>query len=210
VGRRVLFVDYENVQAVEPAHVPQDVVVKVFFGNHQGKVPRHLVELARVRGPEGYFEIDLKGSKGKNALDFHIAFALGECLTNDGDAECVVLSRDKGFDALLGYLRSEGHNVRRVEDSKDAFAAGSRTAAKPRVIIPDVQQVLLFLRKLPPEARPGTRAALIKHVGNHFHEMPKDKAASVVAKLLDSTTGIVQDEKGKLTYQNFPTAPPDA
>lgn len=210
MGKRILLVDYENIQSVEPAHVPSDVVVKVFFGNQQRKVPRQLVELARVRGPEGYFELDLRGPKGKNALDFHIAFVLGECLTREKEAECVVLSRDKGFDALLAHLKAEGRNVRRVEDSKDAFTGRPRATAKLRVTIPDVHEVLEFLKVVPPNARPGNRNALIKHVGHHFSKMPREKAASVVAKLLSQASGIVQDDKGKLTYENFPdgsTAP---
>ncbi len=38
---------------------------------------------------------------GSNALDFHIAMELGCIIENSNKPECVVLSKDKGFDPLL-------------------------------------------------------------------------------------------------------------
>jgi hypothetical protein len=51
---------------------------------------------------------------GKNALDFHIAFQLGRIIETAPKTECIVLSKDKGFDPLLAYLNKNGLHCRRI------------------------------------------------------------------------------------------------
>lgn len=52
-------------------------------------------------------------STGPSALDFHIACYLGRILAQEPSARCTVISKDKGFDALIAFLKGEGHAVER-------------------------------------------------------------------------------------------------
>ena len=57
-------------------------------------------------GTQRVASVNIAGT-GKNALDFHLAFYLGEILANTPAARCVIVSKDKGF-ALLDQARRQG------------------------------------------------------------------------------------------------------
>jgi len=101
----VLLVDYENIGKVDLGAVPAGVRVPFFFGASQKSVPTEFLKAALKLG-ERFVQIDIEG-QGKNALDFHIAFYLGEYLARSPQSPCVILSRDKGFDPLIKHLVSE-------------------------------------------------------------------------------------------------------
>ena len=42
---------------------------------------------------------------GKNALDFHLAYYVGELATNDPEVYLHVISKDTGFDHLIKHLK---------------------------------------------------------------------------------------------------------
>jgi hypothetical protein len=74
---------------------------------------------------------------GPNALDFHIAYYLGEILAHDPAHRCVILSKDKGFDPLVKHLVGRGFAVSRAATLADASGvvaeaapSGRRTVAK--------------------------------------------------------------------------------
>lgn len=76
---RVLLIDLENVQKIDLSAVPADVRVLVFSGATQRKVPHDLVVQAQLLGGRLTW-IGIAGNV-PNALDFHIAFYLGQELT---------------------------------------------------------------------------------------------------------------------------------
>ena len=135
--KKLLLVDFENVPKVDLAALPADVTVPFFFGASQRTVPTAFLKNALKLG-ERFVPIDIEG-QGKNALDFHIAFYLGEYLQAAPGAECIILSRDKGFDPLVKHLLGRGFKVGRVGAIGDAFvttpvAAPTATRARtPRV-----------------------------------------------------------------------------
>ena len=100
-------IDYENVQ---PKSLPvlngQPVKVIVFLGANQAKVS---VEVAKALQPLGsnaeYVQIS---GNGPNAVDFHIAFTMGEISKSDESARFHIISKDSGFDPLIEYLRTKG------------------------------------------------------------------------------------------------------
>src|SRR5437667_6358086 len=75
----VLLVDYENIGKIDLGAIPAGVRVPFFFGASQRSVPTEFLKAALKLG-ERFVQIDIEG-QGKNALDFHIAFYLGEYLT---------------------------------------------------------------------------------------------------------------------------------
>jgi hypothetical protein len=55
----------------------------------------------------------------RNSLDLHIALCIGEAAERDRlddvSGRYVIISRDKGFDAMFGYLDEQGTSVIRVQ-----------------------------------------------------------------------------------------------
>jgi hypothetical protein len=103
MAERILLVDYENVQAVDLGRIPQDVHIRFVLGAKQKTLPAELSMQAQPLGTRFEY-VGIKDVQ-PNAVDFCIAFYLGEILTRNPKAECVVLSKDKkGFDPLVRHL----------------------------------------------------------------------------------------------------------
>lgn len=198
---RLLFVDYENVPKIDLSSLPADVTVPFFFGAAQRSVPTAFLKEALKLGAR-FVPIDIEG-QGKNALDFHIAYYLGEYLKAMPDADCVILSRDKGFDPLVRHLNGRGFKVRRVGALADAFApttsaaardktkraSGSRPATAVRVEVapaarhPDFDRAVEKLRRMPVRNLPLRRKALAATLHSAF---ARKLSAAEIESLIDS------------------------
>ncbi len=190
---RAVFIDFENIQKVDLAEVPPTVRVLVFFGASQKSVTRDYHKLALKLG-ERCVEIDMH-RHGKNALDFHIAFYLGECLAKTPGAELVVLSKDKDYDPLIEHLRGRKFNVRRESSLADAFK--SKAGDPPGE--PRLDRMLDWLRKMEKKARPRKRTGLIAHVGSCFKEATSGDIKRLVDQLF--ADGHVSESNGMLVYK---------
>jgi hypothetical protein len=129
---------------------------------------------------------------GKNALDLHIAFSVGEASEQDranGRAGCyIIVSGDKGFDALFGYLTERGIKVGRAESLPGAlqlaaeFTAEMETAASPKPgVSASAQRVIEDLRAHP-RIQPTTMKRLQNHVASLLGKKPED---AEVTRVLD-------------------------
>lgn len=115
-----VLVDYENITAIDLKKLDRaDTHVIIFLGNSQAKVPADLVMQMQALGSRGEY-IKICG-QGPNALDFHIAFVIGERSTREGLKFFHIVSKDTGFDPLLQYLKDKGIRSSRVT-SIDALA----------------------------------------------------------------------------------------
>ena len=133
----VLLVDYENIGKLDLGAIPAGVRVPFFFGASQRSVPTEFLKAALKLG-ERFVPIDIEG-QGKNALDFHIAFYLGEYLARSAETPCVILSKDKGFDPLIKHLVRRGFAVRRANSITEALGSRALPAAAPRARPPPVR-----------------------------------------------------------------------
>jgi len=136
VHKSILLVDYENVGKVELDAIPSNVHVPFFFGASQRSVPTDFMKAA-LRLADRFVPIDIEG-QGTNALDFHIAYYLGEFLSADAESSCVILSKDKGFDPLVKHLQGRGFKVRRVSSIAEAFPESAQPAV--HVVTPRVSK----------------------------------------------------------------------
>ncbi len=53
---------------------------------------------------------------GQNALDFHIAYYVGELAAQDREAQFHIISKDRGFDPLIKHLKSRRIRIQREKD----------------------------------------------------------------------------------------------
>jgi hypothetical protein len=171
---RVLFVDLENVQKIDLSLVPADARVMIFYGITQKKLPEDLVVQAQPLGARLKW-IKISG-QGPNALDFHIAFYLGQELASSPSSECAILSRDTGFDPLIRHLQALGRTCCRVSTLKDAFPAPERAAAPDHFI-----RLLTLLKK--EEGRPTKPKSLAGKVRSWFPRLTEDERQLLIQRL---------------------------
>ena len=191
--RRMLLVDFENVQDVDLDKIPDDVHVGFVLGAKQHKLP---IELARQAQPLGKrFGYILIKDMAPNAVDFCIAFYLGEILTQHQQAECVILSKDKkGFDPLVKHLtKDRGFAVRRVNTQKEAFpVVATRGSPDP------FGKLLALLRK--ERALPKKRKGLEGKIKSWFQKASEGERNQLMERLLKDRY-VTGDEKGAVTYE---------
>lgn len=125
--KHLLLVDYENVQQIDLSILDDSYRAIIFVGATQ-KPPK----AATTKGTAHRFNrVDFQriAGSGKNALDFHIAFHLGRTFETAPDTVCIVVSRDKGYDALLRHLNNSGLQSRRVESFNELVVCSACSRA---------------------------------------------------------------------------------
>ncbi len=110
-----ILIDFENVHPKNLELVTKHPFkVFVFVGANQTKVPFDLADTMQLLGNDAKY-IKIAGN-GQNALDFHIAYYIGELAGKDPDAHFHIISKDKGFDPLIKYLKGRKIKVMRETD----------------------------------------------------------------------------------------------
>ena len=107
-----VLIDLEN---IHPEHLRvlagQNFKVLVFVGQNQSKISFDLVSAVQHLGKNAEY-IKIQGN-GPNALDFHIAFYIGQFSAENSDSHFHIISKDKGFDPLIKHLESKNIRVHR-------------------------------------------------------------------------------------------------
>ena len=115
LSAKYVLVDFENVQPKNLELLGRHpFTVLVFIGANQAKLPRHFVIAMQTLGKAAKY-VEIAGS-GPNALDFHIAYYIGELAGVDPKARFYVVSKDRGFDPLIRHLKGKKITVARVAD----------------------------------------------------------------------------------------------
>lgn len=189
MAEKVLLVDFESVQQVDFSRLDSTFNAMIFVGSNQKNVSLEIILNAKKFGiPIEWQQIEGNGS---NALDFHIAMQLGRILEKSPDVECVVLSKDKGFDPLVRHLNKAGLKCKRLNsllelDSKPVISDD-----------PNYQRALELLRKIDKKNLPRRRKTLIQHVSAMFQKkltQPEiDKIVDILFanKLVSETNNII-------------------
>ena len=172
-------IDYENVQ---PKSLPvlngQPVKVIVFLGANQGKVSVEVAKALQSLGSNAEY-VQISGN-GPNAVDFHIAFTMGEISKSDESARFHIISKDSGFDPLIEYLRTKrivaqrsaeipGVPIRRtkVPEKLEAIVRNlSKNTGRPRKVTTLSNTINALFQKSLDEAEV---MSLIKALEKHGH-----------------------------------------
>ena len=126
MAKTLILVDYENVQAINLSGlINAHTSIRVFVGKNQNKIPFDLANQMQTLGSNAEW-VKIDGS-GPNALDFHIAFALGELTATNKYDEYLIISKDTGFDPLIKYIAGKGAKVKRSAEIKLKSIAKSKS-----------------------------------------------------------------------------------
>ncbi|MHB1418968.1 MAG: PIN domain-containing protein [Bacillota bacterium] len=107
-----IYIDYENVQDVKVDVIKKTSKVTIIVGKDQTKVPIDLVQQTQPFGNAVEW-IQVNG-KGRNALDFFLAFFLGKDVAADREKTFIIYSKDTGYDPLINHLKESGIKAKRI------------------------------------------------------------------------------------------------
>ena len=138
-----VLIDYENVQPEAMAVLGQEhFKVIVFVGANQTKVTFEVASALQKFGDRAEY-IKITGN-GSNALDFHIAYYIGQLAGKEPEAYFHIVSKDTGFDPLIQHLKAKKILACRSKDVTEiplVKVANSKTPSdKQAVIISDLQR----------------------------------------------------------------------
>ena len=161
-GTKYVLVDFENVQPRNLELLREHPLrVLVFIGANQTKFPRHFVVAMQALGEQAEY-IEIAGN-GPNALDFHIAYYIGELAAREPDADFHIISKDRGFDPLIRHLKGKQVRVRREKD----------LAEIPELRIPDTtsrdEQIMAIVKNL--RQRGHSRPRKVKTLQNTINTL---------------------------------------
>jgi len=194
--QRLLLVDFENVQQVDLERLDDSFRVNFFVGASQKCIPVELVTATQKLGDR--VEWSRLEENGKNALDFFIAFELGRIAERESNLECVILSRDKGYDPLLKYLNKNGLKSRRINSMMEL---DPNAEAEPESGDPNYERVIELLGKVKKNSRPRRRKTLSKHIRSLLKNkmIEPREAERIVDKLFANR--MISETNNAVTYQ---------
>lgn len=100
-----VLVDFESVQPEVLDGLDSEFFqLLIFVGANQAKLSFDVAASVQALGDRARY-IRIAGN-GPNALDFHIAFYIGELAAADPTAFFHIVSKDKGFDPLIAHLKA--------------------------------------------------------------------------------------------------------
>ncbi|HEX6293439.1 MAG TPA: PIN domain-containing protein [Herpetosiphonaceae bacterium] len=189
-----MLIDYENVQPAALMALDQEhFKVIVFVGSGQAKITFEVASVLQRMGSRGEY-VKISGN-GSNALDFHIAFYIGQLAAREPDAYFHIISKDTGFDPLIQHLKSKKVQACRSPDVCDipiVRAANSKSPAeKLAVIVTNLQQR--------GSAKPRTVKTLSSTINALFQkQLSEEEVASLLREL--QKQGIITVKDTRISY----------
>lgn len=189
-----VLIDYESVQPEDVSALKQDHFrVIVFVGAHQTKIAFETAAALQQMGSNVEY-VKISGT-GPNALDFHIAFYIGQFAEKDPEAYFHIVSKDAGFDPLLNHLKTRKLRALRVKAVGDIplLKAGNARSTPDRVAL-----IIDYLRKQG-AAKPRTVRTLKSAIGAIFlKQLSPDEIGTLMTAL--QARGYVSVVGNKVSY----------
>ena len=192
--RNVVLIDFESYQpdSIEDLN-HENFRVLLFFGANQSKVPFEIAATLQTLGQRAQY-VKISGT-GPNALDFHIAYYIGRLAVEEPGAFFHIVSRDKGFDPLIEYLKAHKILAARAESIAE-IPFVKKSARKP-----PAERAETFIAKLkrPEVTKPRTEKTMSSAIRAHFQPAIEE---SDIAQILQAmvATGFISIEAGKIIY----------
>jgi len=189
-----VLIDHENVHLEALAGLDAEhFKVLLFVGANQTKLPFDLAAAVQKMGSRAEY-VKISGN-GSNALDFHIAFYIGQLAAQDPTAYFHIISKDTGFDPLIQHLRGKKISVARSSSIADIpllKASNAKSASeKIDVIVGNLKQ-----RKT---GKPRTIKTLSSTINSLFQkQLDDEELTSLLAELQGK--GWILTTENKVSY----------
>jgi hypothetical protein len=220
-----VFVDLENVKSIDATVLGgKHLRLHLFLGPQNKKLEVEVVE--KLLENAQAVQLIRIVTVGKNALDFVLAYHLGQAVLTDPKGYFHIVSKDTGFDALVDLLKYRHVKVKRhVDWSALNLQATARPAAvlvSPGASVPQVKaapkpaasqkvpavpaltsgakKLIENLRKLPKPKRPKKEKSLIAHAKPLCGKDMSEATVEKVLGELKKAKFIAVDSKGAVSY----------
>lgn len=196
-----ILIDFENVQIADLSALNnENFRVIVFVGERQTKI---LFETASSLQPFGdkvkYVKI---AGNGPNALDFHIAFYLGQLTMSEHDTDFHIISKDHGFDPLIQHLKAKNISISRLNGIKEipqVNAKNHKIKAEKPISKEERFQIVIDKIEHMKASKPRTVKTLSSTIAALFHkEISDDEIAAVISGM--EAKKIITVTENKVTY----------
>lgn len=167
--------------------------VMVFVGANQAKVTFELASALQKMGTKASY-IKISGN-GSNALDFHIAFYIGQLAAIEPDAYFHIISKDAGFDPLIAHLKSRKIFASRSKDVSEVGIVKATNSKTP------TEKLVVILANLQQRgaSKPRTLKTLSSTINSLFQKtLPAEELDSLLKSLQDQ--GAISVSGTKVTY----------
>lgn len=188
MNKKIILIDYENIQKVEELERIRDFDIKIIVGNSQNKIPFELVKKLQKFG-ESVSWIQVPG-QGSNALDFFIAYYLGKYIESKRYEEYFILSKDSGYKPLVEYLKSNKIKIELIVAIKQLLPTSAENL--------NIDAFVENLKKLPSNRRPKKKETLITNLKNAFRSKSENEILGGIDEMF--IRNILTEENGKLKY----------
>jgi hypothetical protein len=194
VRKNYIFIDYENVQPDSIAGLDKgNFYILLFLGSSQTKLGTNLVKTLQPLGSR--VEYVTMTSSGKNALDFHIAFYIGERAAIEPDAYFHIVSKDTGFDPLIQHLKDRNILASR-SSSINEISILQKSSLKT---LPERTSVVKA-RLAQMEGKPSTVKTLSSTINSLFQKTLSEDEVDMVVKDLCGKGVIAIINKTRVAY----------
>ena len=190
-----VLIDFENVQPrnleILSSH---PFVVFLFVGASQAKIPYDLAAAMQQLGENGqYVKI---GGNGKNALDFHLAYYVGELVAKYPGACFHVISKDTGFDPLIKHLKGRRIRIQREKDLAEIPVLRMSSASS------NDEKISAIVKNLSGrgQSRPRKVKTLANTINSLFTKNLEEQELMLLVNELQKRSYIVVSD-GNVTYQ---------
>ncbi|MFT3665035.1 PIN domain-containing protein [Piscinibacter sp.] len=189
-----VLIDYENVQPDTLAGLDAEHFrVLLFVGANQNKLTFEIASATQKLGDRAQY-IKIAGN-GANALDFHIAFYIGNLAAQDASAFFHIISKDTGFDPLIQHLKD-----------RKIFAGRSKSIADIPLLkasnsksVPDKASVVIANLQQRGASKPRTLKTLTSTVNSIFQKQLSEEELVALLRHLQSE-GVIEIDGTKVTY----------
>lgn len=194
VKKHYILIDFENVQPrALPALGAHDVKIYVFVGASQARLPFELVDALQVLGDKVSY---VKASgHGPNALDFHIAFYVGQLAAADAGAHFHIVSKDTGFDPLIRHLHDRDISAQRENSLDDIPFLQNISAA---TLDEKIQTILKNLAPRGPSKPRKLKTLTSTIVALFQNRLAEGEAQKIIAQMQKRKLIVVENDK--ITY----------
>ena len=189
-----VFIDFENVQpkSLEVFDKPHFKIF-LFVGASQTKLPFEMVSSIQQMGDKAEY-VKISGN-GPNALDFHIAFYIGQLVAADPNAHFQIISKDTGFDPLIQHLKLKKIHVTRSKNVPPNAPVKKVEATTP---LDKLEVVISKLRKLE-ASKPRTVKTLSSTIAAVFQRTITDEEVASLVEAL-RLGDLISIADNKVTY----------
>lgn len=190
-----VLIDLENVQPKNLEILSNHPFkVFVFVGASQAKISFELAAAMQHLGDDAqYVKI---GGNGKNALDFHLAFYVGELVAKDPESYFHIISKDTGFDPLIKHLKARKVRIQREKDLAEIPVLRMSAATS------DDEKIAAIVKNLagPGHSRPRKVKTLANTINSLFtKKLEEQELMSLISEL--QKKGYIAVSEGNVSYQ---------